>query len=111
MKDIPKSDAAPILPQANPMDRNKKKGRGRSVSKSPRGKDKRSSTPVTPVDTWKIGCAFHVYGKNGRSKGDSCKFSHADKRKGSAKKADDLRGDSRSKSPGPRSSSPKPVSD
>ena len=107
VKSNPKSNAAPVLPQAAPKDHNKKKERGRSATKSPRGDSKGRSS--TPVDTSKIGCAFHFYGKNGCSRGDKCKFSHSDKHKSTAKKPDELRGRSRSKSPGPRSGSPKPI--
>ena len=107
VKSNPKSNAAPVLPQAAPKDHNKKKERGRSATKSPRGEGRGRSS--TPADTSKIGCAYHFYGKNGCSRGDKCKFSHSDKHKGSAKKPDELRGRSRSKSPGPRGGSPKPI--
>ena len=108
--DPPKHDAAPVLPQANPKDHNKKdkkQDRGRSATKSPKGDRGRSATPA---DTSKIGCAFHFHGKNGCSRGDKCKFSHQEKHKSSAKKPESLKGD-RSKSPGGRSSSPKPMKD
>ena len=108
--DPPKHDAAPVLPQANPKDHNKKdkkQDRGRSATKSPKGDRGRSATPA---DTSKIGCAFHFHGKNGCSRGDKCKFSHQEKHKSSAKKPENLKGD-RSKSPGGRSSSPRPVKD
>ena len=108
--DPPKHDAAPVLPQANPKDHNKKdkkQDRGRSATKSPKGDRGRSATPA---DTSKIGCAFHFHGKNGCSRGDKCKFSHQEKHKSSAKKPENLKGD-RSKSPGGRSSSPKPMKD
>ena len=105
MKNTSKSDAAPVLPQANPRDHSVKKSeRGRSPAKG-KGQDRPRSS--TPVDTSKIGCACHFYGKNGCSKGDKCKFSHADKHKSSARKPGDIQGkNSRSKSPNPRSKSP-----
>ena len=53
VKSNPKSNAAPVLPQAAPKDHNKKKERGRSATKSPRGEGRGRSS--TPADTSKIG--------------------------------------------------------
>ena len=109
-----KSTAAPVLPQAAPKNHDKKKERGRSATKSPRGDDKGKGRSSTPADTSKIGCAFHFFGKKMfvrevTSANLVIRTSTKDQPRNQTNCV--IGADPRAKSPGPRSSSPKPMSE